>query len=416
MADDAIQIKEVNSLIKTRYPDLLSYLRDETLFGLQFRQLFILFLEQSEKFIKENNVADAKKALEEIDLLKERISELILESGSGDNLEIEDSKTRKDGVRYETLKDVLDHLDVQYATNAKTVDDLPETYPLGFSVFELDPIQSAHGFPVDYSYVWSIRVEDAVTQLLFPHNSNEADGLQVRYSFSDNKNIWTDFELLLTSRNVGRFLIEQEDNSRTVETLISDFPDGQTNMLVHPYSGVDHGFPVVLGTVITFKNGEAGTQIVLPYNEEIIQFRYSSGNKNTWGDWEQFASVSQVYSIANGLIGAKPVPVACAWKGNWTSSGNYGRAPEAIKDQQGVVHVAGYLENGSTAYNQVVFNVPAGYRPKTDVVGIAQPLTDGTHLTPFNVRLKTNGDCIVLSGNAQVTGAVHFSVPPFIVA
>jgi hypothetical protein len=97
----------------------------------------------------------------------------------------------------------------------------------------------------------------------------------------------------------------------------------------------------------------------------------------------------------------------------WVNYGTGYAAPQFYKDKEGVIHVKGLIQNGTTAQGTVLFNLPAGYRPSER--RIVQTLTGGTG-TPYGVASRIdilpNGDVIIQHSNIVTWINLEFSFRP----
>ncbi|HCQ30141.1 MAG TPA: hypothetical protein DIU39_07635 [Flavobacteriales bacterium] len=97
----------------------------------------------------------------------------------------------------------------------------------------------------------------------------------------------------------------------------------------------------------------------------------------------------------------------------WINYGTGYAAPQFYKDKEGVIHVKGLIQNGTTAPGTVLFNLPLGYRPSER--RIVQTTTGGTS-TPYGIASRVdilpNGDVIIQHTNIVTWINLEFSFRP----
>lgn len=63
------------------------------------------------------------------------------------------------------------------------------------------------------------------------------------------------------------------------------------------------------------------------------------------------------------MINALPTKVAPTLRNGWTDYGDGFSGAKYFKDSQGVVHITGLINGGSTIAGTILFTLPVGYRP-----------------------------------------------------
>lgn len=93
----------------------------------------------------------------------------------------------------------------------------------------------------------------------------------------------------------------------------------------------------------------------------------------------------------------------------WSNLGGGYRTAQYYKDKEGVVHVKGIITGGSTPFNSVLFNLPAGYRPaeRTMVMVLNSDPSNPGGASARRVDIGQGGD-FVIKDNAVDAGFLSF--------
>lgn len=94
----------------------------------------------------------------------------------------------------------------------------------------------------------------------------------------------------------------------------------------------------------------------------------------------------------------------------WINYGGTLKSVSFYKDKNKNVHLSGSIKNGTSTNGTVLFTLPTGYRPLTDITYLAGANSSGTFY-PYKLTVKSNGDVTV--SFLQTTTEVSVSIPPF---